>query len=203
VAASFGPGARFKKIPSSSPPELLGTGDHLVMTPRAGHLDLDLRFTGRDGLRFATPLTINHLDFRKIREQSGPGTTSVEAVSTLRVGSLDLQPLGGGETVPVDVKRHQEIAFAGLRGDITGLALGEENLELTFRGRTDDVTSNELEGDTVDLMPTWSQTPWVLRAGAGLGALLAALGAFGQVGGLWLWSAQRRTVRFDDDPRDD
>ena len=204
VTASAGPGVLLRQVPGTSPAVQLGDGGALRMTPRAGHLDLDLRFAGPQSFEVKTPLHVDRLDFREIREQVTPEATSVREVSTLRVANLKLEPLGGGRLTPVEVDRYQAISFAGLHGKLTGLSLGEKRLHLTFRGRADAVTTTAFDGTPVDLMPTWSQTPWVLRLGAGGSTLLAVLGFFGQVGGLWRWGAQKRTARPDhDDPRDD
>ena len=203
VTASFGPGVLLRQIPGVSRPARLGDGGSLAMTPRGARLDLDLRFAGRGDLELALPLDVDHLAFSEIREQVTPESTSIREVSTLQVGSLELEPLGGGQPAPVEVERYQAISFAGLRGRLTGLSLGEEHLDLAFRGRADAVTTTELDGEPVDLMPTWSQTPWALRLGAGGSTLLAFLGFLGQVGGLWRWGAQKRTARpAETDPRD-
>jgi len=204
VTASFGPGILLRQIPGLAPPVHLTESGALSMIPRAGHLDLDLRLADRDDLDLDLPLDVTQLDFREIRELVAPEATSIREVSTLNVGSLKLEPLGGGEPTPVEVDRYKAISFAGLRGELTGLSLGEEHLRLAFRGRADAVTTTGFDGAPVDLMPTWSQTPWALRLGAGGSTLLAVLGFFGQVGGLWRWGAQRQTARpGDEDRRDD
>lgn len=202
VTVSFGPGILFRQIPGVSSPELLDNAGSLAMTPRGGHLDLDLRLADRRDLDLDLPLDVDQLGFREIREVVAPEATSIREVSTLRVGSLELQALGGGRPKPVEVDRYQAISFTGLRGRLTGLSLGEEHLDLAFRGRADAVTTTELGGGPVDLMPTWSQTPWALRLGAGGSTLLAVLGFFGQIGGAWRWTTRRRTDRPDDEHDD-
>lgn len=199
VTASVGHGAVLRLVPGTPDSFDLGSGGRLVAFPRGDRIDLDLTLAqpgseagadpGAGADAFHTPLAVDGLRFVEIREDFSDGASRVRAVSTLESGEVALEPLGGGEPVAVDLERHQTLAFDGLSGWITSLELGEENLLVELRGRVDAVALREPDGRRVDLMPTWSATPWALRFGAASGALALLVGFFAQLGTLLRWTA--------------
>ncbi|HSL82209.1 MAG TPA: CHAT domain-containing protein [Thermoanaerobaculia bacterium] len=176
ITASTGPGVNLRLVPARSGSFRLDPrGGRLVMVPRDRRIDIDLTLAASRGGGFHTPLDVEALHFVEVREEGREGPerrTRIFDDSTLRSGHVSLAPLGGGRSVELDLLRHQRIAFAGLRGEITRLTPGEEGLLVELRGRVDEVASIEPDGRRVDLTPTWSRTPWALGAGAASGALL-------------------------------
>lgn len=191
LTASVGPGAVLRLVPGPPEPFDLGSGGRLVVFPRDDRIDLDLTLAeaGPGPEAFHTPLAVTDLRFVEIREERSDGASRVRAVSTLESGEVALEPLGGGEPAAVALERHQTLAFDGLSGRITGLELGEESLLVELRGRAQAVALREPDGRRVDLMPTWSATPWALRLGAASGALALLMGIVAHLGTLLRWTA--------------
>lgn len=191
VTASAGAGTALRLVPSSSGAFDLGSSGRLVMTPRAGtdrgrRIDLDLVLAGAGAVVFHTPLGIEALEFLEIDERTADGEegrTQVQEVSTLKSGTVTLEPLGYGEPIEVDLEALRSISFGGLSGEVTALGLGEQGLSVAFRGRVDEVISREPDGRRKNLMPTWSQTAWFLRLGTALSALVALLVLLSQIKG--------------------
>jgi len=184
VTATAGAGTLLRLVPAASEVLDLGAGGRLVMTPRERRIDLDLTLAEAGAGAFHAPLPIADLQFLEIDEQvkdDATRWTEVEEVSTLASGTVTLEPLGGGEPVEIALDKLQSIAFGGLRGELTGLALGPEGLGVSFRGRADSVTSRRPDGREAELMPTWSRTPWALRLGTAGVALVVLLTLLGQV----------------------
>ncbi len=191
LTASVGRGAVLRLVPGPPDPFDLGSGGRLLAFPRDERIDLDLTLAepGSGADAFHTPLAVADLRFVEIREEISGGVSRVRAVSTLESGEVALEPLGGGEPVAVDLERHQTLAFDGLSGRITSLELGEESLLVELQGHADAVALRQPDGRRVDLMPTWSATPWALRLGAASGTLALLVGLFAQLGTLLRWTA--------------
>lgn len=189
VTASTGDGATLVLLPGPSDSVALPAGRPLVLTPRAGRIDLDLvPATGATHL-FHAPLPASDPRFFEVEVTEEPRTwhTVAKAVSTVESGQILLKPLGGTPQ-PVTVKKHEAITFGGLRGRITSLSLDDGDLAVAFQGRTDRVTRHMGDGQERNLMPTWSQTPWALRVGGALSVLALVAGLINNLGVLLGWS---------------
>ncbi len=188
VTASAGAGTTLRLVPGGSETIDLRPGGRLVMTPRAStdhgrRIDLDLLVAGAGAAVFHAPLVIDDLQFQEVEERTTGGAESqtwIEEVSTLRSGTVTLEPLGDGEPVEVAIEALQAISFEGLSGQVTTLGLGEENLVVGFRGRADRVTSREPDGSRQELVPTWSQTAWARWLGIVASILATLLVLLGQ-----------------------
>lgn len=171
LSASTGAGSRLHFLTGSQPPPPVASEGRVVVYPRSDRIDLDLTLAASGG-SFHFPLDIEDLRFAEIEEQELPGGASrVRTVSTLGAGTVLLTPLGGGGATQLDIDRHEGLDFAALAGHLTDLAVGDDGLQVAFRGRAEAVFRPEPDGRRVDLMPTWSQTPWVLGLATAAGAL--------------------------------
>ena len=198
VTASVGQGVTLRLVPGPSEARDLGAGGTLSMTPRDGRIVLDLTLAAATRARFHTPLIVAGLQFSRVQEEVAGGSSTLREVSTLRSGTVTLRPLGGGEPAENEVEPEEPVSLDGVSGRITRLELDEEDeglLRVHFRGRAQAVTGWDDQGNPIDFMPTWSQSPWIVRLGTTASVLVAALGLFGQVGGLLRWGAARRPVR--------
>lgn len=205
VTASVGQGVTLRRIPMPSEAVDLGSGGMLVMEPLDHRIDLDLTLADAAAARFHAPLLIGDLEFTKVEEGMAGQETTQRRVSTLRSGKVTLWPLGGGKPDEHEVVAQDPVSLEALGGRITALELSRESphgFRVHFRGRVDGITGRDAEGKWVDLMPTWSRSPWVVRLGAASSVLVVAFGLFGQLGGRLLSSPLRRAYGREAGPAD-
>jgi hypothetical protein len=188
VTASLGEGViTFRILRQPSEPFDLVSGGRLVMTPRDDRIELDLTPAGSGTAepgRFHTPLDVGDLRLveASFTEERGTWATEAKQVSTVRSGTVVLEPLGGGKPKTIQLGEREKIAFENLRGEITRLTLDGESLSVGFRGRAGEVIRRTGDDRTENLIPPWGRTPWALRLGAATIALLLLLVLFDRLG---------------------